>query len=181
MRCLSVIAQAPLGGKILQNINLHEDFLQQKLEVICIYEGMTLKQLAFVMDISVNNVIHTLFQLGEVVTSTTSITLFNKKGLSFDKVATAIKILGFTCIKNEWFNCQDTIHERALSYANYYNVVSYKIRGNNMIFEVSKVGTADTPKSTWQYFVNLQTGQERGRKLDHFVKRGLINCKGVSK
>lgn len=175
---LGVRAGTLLEVLFLHDMNLFGDYLRQDIVDISVYEGMSLQQLARVVCVPVNTIIDRLFQVGEVVSSKTTITLYeNRAMLQFSTIEKVMRYLGFSCTRNEWFRQDRSANERALDYANYYNVVHYKVSNNRMIFNVSIGGTDDIPKHTIQHCVDLQNGQERTKILEQFDKGGLCNCR----
>lgn len=175
---LGVRAGTLLEVLFLHDMNLFGNYLRQDIVDVSVYEGMSLQQLARVVGVPVNTIINRLFQVGEVVSSKTTITLCeNGAMLQFSTTEKAMRSLGFSCTRNEWFKQDRSVNERALDYANYYNVVHYKVSNNRMIFNVSIGGTDDIPKHTIQHCVDLQNGQERTKILEQFDKGGLCNCR----
>lgn len=63
----------------------------------------------------------------------------------------------------------------ALSYAERYGIMDYKVEGSNMIFYVSYPEYLGNPRYTIKHTVNLDTGVDTPQRLKRFIAAGLNN------
>lgn len=64
---------------------------------------------------------------------------------------------------------------RALSYAERYGIIEYKVIKNIMRFNVSYPAYLGNPRYTVQHEINLDTGKETTKRLKRFDSKGLYN------
>ena len=63
----------------------------------------------------------------------------------------------------------------ALHYAEQYGIINYKVKGSQMIYNVSYPAYLSNPRYTIQHIVNLDTLKEQTKRLKRFDSNGLVN------
>lgn len=63
----------------------------------------------------------------------------------------------------------------ALHFAEQYGIINYKVKGNQMIYNVSYPAYLSNPRYTIQHIVNLDTLKEQTKRLKRFDSNGLVN------